>query len=62
MFTITKYKHFIKYKLLLLCWLQGNLSRGTRACVQDPSYPVYVDSSVIIGSTGNYQDEGFEGI
>jgi LL-diaminopimelate aminotransferase len=31
---------------------------------QDPSYPVYVDSSVIMGMTGNYDDssKGFGGI
>eukprot|EP00803_Ostreobium_quekettii_P003671 evm.model.scf_66EXC.14 EVM.evm.TU.scf_66EXC.14 scf_66EXC:126003-130407(-) len=32
--------------------------------VQDPSYPVYVDTTVIQGSTGNYNpaSEGFDGI
>lgn len=31
--------------------------------VQDPSYPVYVDSSVIMGMTGGYQEgRGFGGI
>jgi LL-diaminopimelate aminotransferase len=32
--------------------------------VQDPSYPVYVDSGVIVGQTGEYQQEAaqFEGI
>jgi len=32
--------------------------------VQDPSYPVYVDSSVIMGMTGEYSAEstGFDGI
>ena len=29
-------------------------------CLQDPSYPVYVDSSVIMGMTGEY-DEGSKG-
>ncbi len=33
------------------------------ACAQDPSYPVYVDSSVIMGMTGGYQEgRGFGGI
>ena len=32
--------------------------------VQDPSYPVYIDSSIMMGRTGNYDDSnnGFEGI
>jgi len=32
--------------------------------VQDPSYPVYIDSSVIVGKTGNYNSEmnKFDGI
>lgn len=31
--------------------------------MQDPSYPVYVDSSVIMGMTGGYQEgRGFGGI
>lgn len=31
---------------------------------QDPSYPAYVDSSIIIGQTGGFREdiEGFEGI
>ena len=33
------------------------------AGAQDPSYPVYVDSSVIMGMTGGYQEgRGFGGI
>ena len=30
--------------------------------VQDPSYPVYVDTSVILGMTGDYQENGFDGV
>ena len=32
--------------------------------VQDPSYPVYIDSSIMVGRAGNYDDSnnGFEGI
>lgn len=30
--------------------------------VQDPSYPVYVDSSVIMGMTGDYNGSGFDHI
>lgn len=32
--------------------------------MQDPAYPVYVDSSVIMGMTGNYNPEsvGFDGM
>lgn len=29
---------------------------------QDPSYPVYVDSSVILGMTGTHNGTGFDGI
>jgi LL-diaminopimelate aminotransferase len=30
--------------------------------VQDPSYPVYVDGSVLIGSAGAWRDGGYEGL
>lgn len=30
--------------------------------VQDPSYPVYVDTSVMMGMTGQYMDSGFQNI
>ena len=30
--------------------------------VQDPAYPVYVDSNVISGRTGNATDSGYEGL
>ncbi len=35
---------------------------GAKAAVQDPSYPAYVDSAVMIGQTGGYSDTGYEGI
>ena len=33
------------------------LGSGSSVAVQDPSYPVYVDSSVIMGMTGDYNHE-----
>ena len=33
------------------------LGSSPRVAVQDPSYPVYVDTSVIMGMTGNYDQE-----
>jgi len=41
---------------------------GSFECItaelQDPSYPAYVDSSIIIGQTGEYREDiqGFDGI
>jgi LL-diaminopimelate aminotransferase len=35
---------------------------ATPACVQDPSYPVYVDGSVLVGAAGAMQGEGYAGI
>lgn len=40
-------------------WLFGP---GARPVVQDPSYPVYVDGSVIAGAAGASVDSGYEGI
>ncbi|CAK0782802.1 LL-diaminopimelate aminotransferase, chloroplastic [Coccomyxa viridis] len=40
--------------------LQMMFGADTTVAVQDPSYPVYVDSSVIMGMTGEY-DEGSKG-
>ncbi|KAL3162461.1 hypothetical protein ABBQ32_010126 [Trebouxia sp. C0010 RCD-2024] len=37
--------------------LQMMLGSGSSVAVQDPSYPVYVDSSVIMGMTGDYNQE-----
>ena len=33
------------------------LGSGSSVAVQDPSYPVYVDTSVIMGMTGDYDHE-----
>ena len=33
------------------------LGSSPRVAVQDPSYPVYVDTSVIMGMTGDYDQE-----
>ncbi|MDR1429522.1 MAG: aminotransferase class I/II-fold pyridoxal phosphate-dependent enzyme, partial [Spirochaetaceae bacterium] len=33
-----------------------------RAAVQDPSYPVYVDGSVLIGAAGSWTGDGYAGI
>jgi LL-diaminopimelate aminotransferase len=30
--------------------------------VQDPSYPVYVDTTVMMGNTGGHNGTGFDGI
>lgn len=30
--------------------------------MQDPAYPVYVDSSVIVGMTGDYNGQDFDGL
>ena len=35
---------------------------GIKAAVQDPSYPVYVDGSVLIGAGGTWEDTGYGGI
>lgn len=44
--------------------LQMMFGTSRSVAVQDPSYPVYVDTSVIQGSSGNYNpgSEGFDGI
>ena len=34
------------------------LGSTSKVAVQDPSYPVYVDTSVIMGMTGDYNAEG----
>lgn len=36
--------------------LQMMLGTGRKIAIQDPSYPVYVDSSVMMGQTGNYDE------
>ena len=42
--------------------LQLLFGAGTRAAVQDPSYPVDVDGSVLTGAAGPWQGMGYEGI
>jgi len=37
--------------------MQMMLGSSPRVAVQDPSYPVYVDTSVIMGMTGDYDQE-----
>lgn len=44
--------------------LQMMFGKGLTIAAQDPSYPVYVDTSVIMGNTGDYSDSisGFENL
>ncbi|MCL2834489.1 MAG: LL-diaminopimelate aminotransferase [Treponema sp.] len=42
--------------------LQLMFGAQTPAAVQDPSYPVYVDGSVLIGAGGGWEDSGYKGI
>ncbi|MCL2206349.1 MAG: LL-diaminopimelate aminotransferase [Treponema sp.] len=42
--------------------LQLLFGAGTPVAVQDPSYPVYVDGSVLIGAAGGWVDSGYSGI
>jgi LL-diaminopimelate aminotransferase len=42
--------------------LQLLFGSGVKAAVQDPSYPVYVDGSVLIGAAGAWTGEGYAGI
>jgi len=42
--------------------LQVMFGSDVSVALQDPAYPVYVDSSVIMGMTGNYNGTGFDGI
>jgi LL-diaminopimelate aminotransferase len=42
--------------------LQVLFGAGTKIAVQDPSYPVYVDGSVLAGAAGGWQGEGYAGI
>jgi LL-diaminopimelate aminotransferase len=42
--------------------LQLLFGAGTPVAVQDPSYPVYVDGSVLIGSGGGWEGSGYKGI
>jgi LL-diaminopimelate aminotransferase len=42
--------------------LQLLFGAGTLVAVQDPSYPVYVDGSVLIGAAGPWEGSGYRGI
>lgn len=42
--------------------IQGIFSEDCVVAVQDPAYPVYVDSNVISGRTGVATDSGYEGL
>jgi LL-diaminopimelate aminotransferase len=42
--------------------LQLLFGRSTQVAVQDPSYPVYVDGSVLIGAAGRFGGAGYDGI
>jgi LL-diaminopimelate aminotransferase len=42
--------------------LQLLFGAKTRVAVQDPSYPVYVDGSVLIGAAGGWEGTGYRGI
>ncbi|MFP3089920.1 LL-diaminopimelate aminotransferase [Treponema sp. TIM-1] len=42
--------------------LQLLFGKGVRVAVQDPSYPVYVDGSVLIGAGGTWSGTGYESI
>ncbi|MDR0312451.1 MAG: LL-diaminopimelate aminotransferase [Treponema sp.] len=42
--------------------LQLLFGAGTPVAVQDPSYPVYVDGSVLIGAAGAWEGTGYKGI
>ena len=41
--------------------IQGIFSEDCVVAVQDPAYPVYVDSNVIAGRTGLSDENGYEG-
>lgn len=42
--------------------LQLLFGREAKVAVQDPSYPVYVDGSVLVGAAGAWQGSGYAGI
>jgi len=42
--------------------LQTLCGAGTKIAVQDPSYPVYVDGSVLTGAAGGWEGAGYAGI
>lgn len=42
--------------------IQELFSQETRVAIPDPVYPVYLDTNVMAGRTGNYKDGRYEGI
>jgi len=42
--------------------LQVMFGAGKSVAVQDPSYPVYVDTTVMLGNTGDHDGKGFGGV
>jgi LL-diaminopimelate aminotransferase len=42
--------------------LQFLFGAGVKVAVQDPSYPVYVDGSVLAGAAGGWEENGYSGI
>ncbi|MCL2130300.1 MAG: LL-diaminopimelate aminotransferase, partial [Treponema sp.] len=42
--------------------LQILFGAETKVAVQDPSYPVYVDGSVLVGAGGGWEGQGYKGI
>jgi len=42
--------------------IQGIFSQDCVVAVQDPAYPVYVDSNVIFGRTGDAGESGYDGL
>lgn len=42
--------------------IQSIFSEGNVVAVQDPAYPVYVDSNVIAGRAGTATDDGYDGL
>ncbi|MCL2410876.1 MAG: LL-diaminopimelate aminotransferase [Treponema sp.] len=42
--------------------LQTLFGTGVKVAVQDPSYPVYVDGSVLAGAAGGWEETGYAGI
>lgn len=47
--------------VLLRC-VQVMFGLGKSIAAQDPSYPVYVDTSVMMGNTGQHNGKGFDNI
>jgi LL-diaminopimelate aminotransferase len=45
----------------LLSW-QVMFGANKTIAAQDPSYPVYVDTTVMMGNTGTHNGTGFDGI